>query len=248
MFGIDPFSIALIAGTALVGSIIGALAGYGTGLLLPLALVPVVGAEATVPLMAVAMLAMNGSRLVAFREAVDGRAVLIVGLAAAPMAALGALGFARLDAPAATILLGTVLMALVPARRLLKGHGARWPAPALAAAGAGFGLLSGAATGTGVLLVAILNAAGLAGTAVVATDAAISVAYGLVKVTTFQINGQLTPNLWIAGLGIGLVTVPGAFIARALAHRLSARVHATLLDAVVVVGGLAMVWRGITRL
>jgi uncharacterized membrane protein YfcA len=234
-----------IAATALVGSVIGGLAGYGTGLLLPLVLVPVVGAQATVPLMAVAMLIMNGSRLVAFRDQVDRRAAAIVGLSAAPMAAVGATGFVTLDAHAASLVLGLVLLAMVPARRLLAGLDRRWPLWALVPAGAAFGFLSGAATGTGVLLVAILTLAGLRGTAVVATDAAVSVSYGLAKVAAFQAAGALDARLWLAGIGIGLVTVPGAFIARWLARRLSARVHAGLLDATVVVGALALVWRGI---
>ena len=64
---------ALIAGAALLASVIGGIAGYGTGLLLPLILVPLVGAEPVVPIMAIAAFLINASRVAAFRAAIDWR-------------------------------------------------------------------------------------------------------------------------------------------------------------------------------
>ena len=42
----------LVAGVALFASVIGGLAGYGTGALMPLVLVPLIGAEPVVPIIA----------------------------------------------------------------------------------------------------------------------------------------------------------------------------------------------------
>ena len=42
----------LVAGVALFAAIIGGLAGYGTGALMPLVLVPLIGAEPVVPIIA----------------------------------------------------------------------------------------------------------------------------------------------------------------------------------------------------
>ena len=55
----------LIAGMAGVASIIGGVAGYGTGALMPLVLVPIVGAEPVVPIIAISALFPNTSRATA---------------------------------------------------------------------------------------------------------------------------------------------------------------------------------------
>lgn len=50
---ISIFQLLLVALMALFASIIGGLAGYGTGALMPLVLVPLVGAEPVVPIIAI---------------------------------------------------------------------------------------------------------------------------------------------------------------------------------------------------
>ena len=49
---ISLLQLALVAGVALFASIVGGLAGYGTGALMPLVLVPLIGAEPVVPIIA----------------------------------------------------------------------------------------------------------------------------------------------------------------------------------------------------
>jgi hypothetical protein len=58
----------LIAAMAALASIIGGVAGYGTGALMPLVLVPIVGAEPVVPIIAISALFTNTSRAFAFRH------------------------------------------------------------------------------------------------------------------------------------------------------------------------------------
>ena len=65
--------LALIAAVALITSLIGGVAGYGTGALMPLVLVPIVGAEPVVPIIAMSALLTNTGRIAAFRKAVDPR-------------------------------------------------------------------------------------------------------------------------------------------------------------------------------
>ncbi|MFL5314895.1 MAG: hypothetical protein ACJ8A0_07435, partial [Microvirga sp.] len=52
------------------------------------------------------------------------------------------------------------------------------------------------------------------------------------------------PLLAFAGL-IGLATFPGGFVARAIADRLSVRVHNAILDGAVIVGAIGLLWRGL---
>jgi uncharacterized membrane protein YfcA len=58
--------LALIAAMALVASVVGGVAGYGSGALMPLVLVPIVGAEPVVPILSLSALLTNASRATAF--------------------------------------------------------------------------------------------------------------------------------------------------------------------------------------
>jgi Sulfite exporter TauE/SafE len=107
----------LVAVTAFCASIIGGVAGYGTGLLMPLVLVPIIGAEAVVPVIGLSAMFTNSSRLAAFWSVFDAKKALIVGLAAIPTCMLGSYGYTRLTGPNAAIWIGAVLIALVPLRR-----------------------------------------------------------------------------------------------------------------------------------
>src|ERR1700687_5558211 len=81
---ISLWQLALVAGVALFASIIGGVSGYGTGALMPLVLVPLIGAEPVVPIIAISALFSNSSRATAFLKYVDWRRAGIVLIAAVP--------------------------------------------------------------------------------------------------------------------------------------------------------------------
>jgi hypothetical protein len=70
--------LGLVAAMALLASVVGGVSGYGTGALMPLVLVPIVGAEPVVPIIAISSLLTNTSRAAAFFALIDARRVLIV--------------------------------------------------------------------------------------------------------------------------------------------------------------------------
>lgn len=243
--GLTLAQYALVAVSAFGASVLGGVAGYGTGLLMPLVLVPLIGAEAVVPVISVSALFTNSSRVLAFRALLDRRKAVLVGAAALPGCLLGAWGYTRLSGPGVAILLGAVLVVLVPLRRLLARRVGHLTDRGLVGAGVGYGAVVGGTSGAGVVLLSILLAAGLSGQGVIATDAAISFALGLAKMAVFQSTGALTPALWIVALLIGASATPGAFVAKRLVRALSPRVHTGLLDAVVVFGGLVLIAQGL---
>ena len=74
--------LVLVGCVALFASVVGGLAGYGTGALMPLVLVPLIGAEPVVPIIAISSIFTNFSRFVAFVRYADRRRALIVVAAA----------------------------------------------------------------------------------------------------------------------------------------------------------------------
>ena len=237
----------LIAGMAVLTSLIGGVAGYGTGALMPLVLVPIVGPEPVVPIIAISAMITNTSRATAFRKLIDRRRALIVLGAAAPACVLGAYGYTRLTGTGVMILIGTMLALSVPIRRTLRSRGFQLDDKRLGVASVAWGVLVGGTSGAGIILLSMLMAAGVEGAAVIATDAVISIALGIVKLTVFGFAGVLTAQVIAVALLIGLVAFPGAFLARALVERLPIHIHTAILDAVVVMGGVVMIVGALRR-
>jgi len=93
----------------------------------------------------------------------------------------------------------------------------------------------------------MLMGAGLEGAAVIATDAVISIALGVVKIAVFELAGVVTGQVIAVALLIGVVALPGAFLARALVERLPIHIHTAMIDAVVMIGGAVMILGALRR-
>jgi len=243
---LSPLQLFSVIGMALLASVVGGVAGYGTGALMPLVLVPIVGAEPIVPIIAISALMTNASRAAAFRRLIDVRRGLIVLAASVPTAALGAWGYTFLTSVGASIVIGGMMIASVPLRRVLKRHEVQVSDRGLAAASVGYGLVVGGTVGSGIILLSLLMAVGLEGGAVIATDAAISIVIGLIKIAVFGIAGVVGAQVVAFALLIGVIAFPGAFLAKALVERMPIHLHTALLDAVVLFGGAFVIIRALS--
>jgi uncharacterized membrane protein YfcA len=238
---ISLLELMLIAVVAVGASLIGGVAGYGTGALMPLVLVPIVGAEPVVPIIALSSLFTNTSRAIAFVDRIDARRAAIILVASIPTCVIGAYGYSLLSSKGALIVIGAMMAASVPFRRFLRVRGYRFNDGGLAFAAVGWGGIVGGTSGAGILLLSMLMAAGVEGAAVIATDAVVSVIIGIVKIAVFGITGLMTAKVIAVALLIGVFAFPGAFLAKRLVASLSLRAHTAILDAVVIVGGVLMI-------
>ncbi|HEY3794820.1 MAG TPA: sulfite exporter TauE/SafE family protein [Bradyrhizobium sp.] len=238
---ISLLQLLLVAGMALFASLIGGLAGYGSGALMPLVLVPMIGAEPVVPIIAISSIFTNFSRFTAYLRYTDGRRALIVVCSAALTTALGAYGYTRLTSAGAAMVIGTMLILSVPLRRLLRRRDVRIGDAGLAAGSVGYGVLVGGTSGSGVILLSLLMAVGLEGAAVIATDSVISLATSVIKLSVFGMAGVVNAQVVAFAVLIGVVALPGAFLARAFVERMPVHIHTAILDFAVMVGGVVMI-------
>ena len=238
---ISLLQLLLVACVALFAAVVGGLAGYGTGALMPLVLVPLIGAEPVVPIIAISSIFTNLSRFTAYIRYADRRRALIVMSAAAFTTGLGAYGYTRLTNAGAALVIGAMLISSVPLRRLLRRRDIRIGDTGLAAGAVGYGVVVGGTTGAGVILLSLLMAAGLEGAAVIATDAMISVVVSIIKISVFGLAGFVTAQVLAFALLIGAVALPGAFFARAFVERMPVHIHTAILDVAVIAGGVVMI-------
>jgi uncharacterized membrane protein YfcA len=239
---LDPLTLAAVALLALGAAVIGAVGGFGTGIILTAALTPLIGVKALVPVLAVAGVIINSGRFWFYRKHLDRRSFSIVLASGLPFLVLGAWIYSVLDARTLGVVLGVMIISFVPLRRWLKSRDIVIGQAGLAVGGGVFGLASGVATGTGVILVSLLLGSGLGGPAVLATDALITIALDLSKALLFQRFELLDARHFFTGVAIGAATIPGSALGAWLVERMHARLHVLFMEGLILVGGVFMLW------
>ena len=239
---LDPVTLAAVALLGLGAAVIGAVGGFGTGIILTAALAPLIGVKALVPVLAVAGVIINSGRFWFYRNSLDKRTFAIVLASALPFLVLGTWIYSVLDARTLGVVLGLVILASVPLRRILKKREIVLGRTGLAVGGGVFGLASGIATGTGVILVSLLLGSGLAGPAVLATDALITIALDFSKALLFGRFDLLDSQHFFTGVVIGVASIPGSALGAWLVARMHAHLHVLFMEGLILVGGGFMLW------
>jgi uncharacterized membrane protein YfcA len=232
-------SFLFVAGT------ISGIVGTGSSIMLMPVLVYQYGPKQAVPIMAVAAVMANLSRILAWWREVDWRACAAYSITGIPAAALGARTLLALPSRAVDISIGLFLIAMVPARHWLARHELKFSLWHLAIGGAVIGYLTGIVVSTGPLSVPLFLFYGLSKGAFLATEAASSLGLYLSKSVTFERFGALTGDIALKGLVAGSSLMFGAFIAKRFVLRLEADVFRLLMDGIMLVAGLSMFWNAL---
>jgi uncharacterized protein len=229
-------AVGLVAGT------ISGIVGTGSSIMLMPVLIYEYGPKQAVPIMAVAAVMSNLSRILAWYREVDWRACAAYSVPAIPAAALGARTLLVLPSRIVDISIGLFLIAMVPVRHWLTSHQLKLSLWHLAVGGAAIGYLTGIVVSTGPLSVPLFLFYGLTKGAFLATEAASSLGMYVSKSVTFQRFGALTPDVALQGLIAGSSLMFGAFIAKRFVLHLEPEMFRRLMDGIMIAAGLSMLW------
>lgn len=232
----------LILSLGMVAGTVGGVVGFGGSTILLPALVLAFGAKAAVPIMGIAALLANLSRVAAWWRLVDWRAAAIYSLTGVPAVALGARTFLQLDARLVEAVLGVVMILMVPARRWFLSRNFKIGFGGLALAGAGIGFLTGMVASTGPINTPFFLAYGLGKGAFIATEALGSLSVYVTKTLVFQRFGALPWDLVLKGVVVGVAMMAGSWVAKSILQRLSLQQFQVVMDALMLASGLIMIW------
>ncbi len=238
------YDLVLITGTALISAILGSVAGTGgTAVLLPV-LVSYFGIQAAIPMVTLANLTANASRVWVHWREIDRRVVLWFSLGAIPLTVLGTWIFTRAEPGILTRILGAFLIAIVAWRRLRpappRKRSALWFLPL----GAGFGFLNGLLTGIGPLMSPFFLAYGLIKGSYIGTDALGTVFMQSTKLVVFGRANFLSSTVLIYGLLLVPFMFLGPVLGKLLLDRVPDWVFTLLIEATLVVAGIDLMIRG----
>ncbi len=231
---------AVILVLGLVSGTLSGIVGFGASIMLMPILMLAFGPIEAVPIMAIAAMLANFSRVVVWWREVDWRANAYYCATAIPAAALGARTLLILDPRIVEGTLGAMFLAMIPARRWLMARGLRIHAWQLALVGAGIGFLSGMVASTGPINTPFFLAYGLVKGAYLATEALGSMAIGITKAVVFQRFDALPLETVARGLVIGTTLMIGSRLAKGFVLRLDVHQFRLLMDCLLAGAGLAL--------
>lgn len=234
-------AVGFVAGT--IGSVIGF---GGSTLLLPI-LVFAFGPLDAVPVMGVAALLANLSRVAVWWRVVDWRAVGAYSAAAVPAVVFGARTFLALDARMVEAVIGVFFLAMVPIRRWLLLRQWSIGLAGLAGAGAVIGYLTGMVVSTGPLNTPFFLAYGLVKGPFIATEAMGSLSVYFSKSAVFQRSGALPAHLIADGLIVGAAMMAGTWLGKRVVERLEIRQFNIAIDIMMLLSGSAMLYGSLLR-
>lgn len=236
MIWLGMLALGLLAGT------LSGIVGFGSSIMLMPILMLAFGPQEAVPIMAIAALLANFSRVLVWWRDIDWRANAYYCVTAIPMAALGARTLLVLDARVVEGVLGGLFLLMIPARRWLFARGMRVEAWHLTLVGAVIGFLSGMVASTGPINTPFFLAYGLVKGAYLATEALGSMAIGLTKAIVFQRFNALPLETVTRGLFIGASLMVGSRLAKGFVLRLDADQFRLLMDLLLAGAGLVLLW------
>ncbi len=234
------FALVLMLG--LVAGTVGGMVGFGSSIMLMPALVLVFGPREAVPIMAIASIMGNSSRVAAWWREVDWRATAAYSATGIPAAALGATTLMTLPPGVIEGVMGIFFISMIPVRRWMARQHWKLNLWHMAIVGAAIGFLTGMVVSTGPINAPFFLMYGLVKGAYLATEALASVAVYLAKAITFRRLGALPVEIILKGLIVGSSLVAGAFIAKRLVLKLDNEKFKLMMDGLLLVAGLVMLW------
>ena len=203
------------------------------------------GPKHAVPVMAVAAVIANVSRVVAWWKEIDWKAVLAYAAPGVPAAALGARTLLALPPRWIDAGLGLFFRSMLALRRL-RPPSRPMPLWGLSVCGAGIGFLTGLVLSTGPLSVPVFTSYGLAAGPFLGTEAATALALYVSKVTTFRESGALSGEIIVQGLIVGASLMIGTFIGKGVVGRIPGHRYAHFIDALILCSGVSLLWAAVS--
>jgi len=234
----------IIAAVALLASTLAAVTGFGGAAVLLPVLVVAFGVRDAVPILTVAQLIGNGSRVWFNRKDLDFRVVGWFSLGGVPLALIGGALFARAPLGGLTRLLGLFLLLIVLWRHLRPQSTTGLPLRAFALVGAGGSFLSALLGSVGPLMAPFFLAYGLVKGAYIGTEALATVVMHVTKLVAYRDAAVLPRTSIVAGLAIAPLMIAGSWIGKRIVDRLPAHVFVILIELTMTAAGLLFLIRG----
>ncbi|MBG6026044.1 sulfite exporter TauE/SafE family protein [Proteus mirabilis] len=230
---------------AVLSGVISGVVGTGSSILLIPALTYVFGAKEAVPIMALASVMGNLSRIYLWRHSIRFKPLFYYLLPGIPAVILGANTLWIMPEKWLNIGMGIFFILMIPVIHLIRKHQIKMKTSQVIIAGAVIGYLTGVVFSTGPLTIPIFSAYGLTLGPLLATEAAASFVIYLTKALTFSQLGAVNSFIFISGVLVGCGLTVGNYLGKKLVLKLTPKLFQWLLDAMLIFAGGSLLFNGI---
>lgn len=230
---------------AVLSGVISGVVGTGSSILLIPALTYVFGAKEAVPIMALASVMGNLSRIYLWRHSIRFKPLFYYLLPGIPAVILGANTLWIMSEKWLNIGMGMFFILMIPVIHLIRKHQIKMKTSQVIIAGAVIGYLTGVVFSTGPLTIPIFSAYGLTLGSLLATEAAASFVIYLTKALTFSQLGAVNSFIFISGVLVGCGLTVGNYLGKKLVLKLTPKLFQWLLDAMLIFAGGSLLFNGI---
>jgi len=234
----------LLAFAALIGSTLAGVTGFGGAAILLPVLIHQFGARHAIPILTVAQLIGNGSRVYFHRKELDWKVIGHFAIAAVPGALIGGYVFSRVSNPILMRMMGGFLIATVAWRWTGFSKMTKMPLKGFVGVGLGFSFLSALVGSVGPFIVPFFLSYGLVKGAFISTEAMCTVVMHIFKLIAYKQGSVLTTHAVLIGLALGPLMVMGSWLGKKLIHRMPEKVFVVLVELTLVAAGLNFLIRG----
>jgi len=233
----------LLTLVAFLAATVAGITGFGGAAILLPTLVLAYGTRDAIPILTVAQLVGNGSRVWFHRRAIDFHVVWWFTLGGVPAAIVGGILFAKAPLAILTRALGLFLILLVVWRHWRRKP-FRMPLRGFAALGAGASFLSALMGSVGPLMAPFFLAYGLTKSAYIGTEALTTVIMHLTKLVVYRQTSVLPLHSILAGLSFGPAMILGSYVGKKVVDRLPEHAFVVIIEVTLVAAGLLFLVRG----
>jgi uncharacterized membrane protein YfcA len=234
----------VVLAVAFVAATLAAVTGFGGAAVLLPVLVWSFGMREAIPILTVAQLVGNGSRVWFNRRELNLRVVGWFSLGGVPMALVGGMLFAKAPLAALTRVLGVFLI-LVVVWRHSPSRGPRSPSlRGFALLGAVASFLSALVGSVGPLMVPFFLAYGLVKGAFIGTEAFCTVIMHVTKLVAYRRAAVLPVHAIVNGLILGPLMILGSFTGKRIVDKLPEKVFILIIEVTLLAAGLLFLFKG----
>jgi hypothetical protein len=228
----------------LVASILAAIAGFGGAVIMLPVLVWAVGIQDAIPILTIAHLIGNLSRVIFNKRELKWPVVWRFALGAVPAAIIGGIIFATAPASALVRLLGVFLIAMVVYRHTHWGKSTRLTLRGFVPLGAASGILSAVLGTVGPFAAPFFLSYGLIKGAYIGTEAMTAVVMHVTKLGVYGSYALIGIHTLLIGIAIGAVMILGTYVGKRLLNKVPENIFPYIIEGTMLVAGVLFIIRG----
>ena len=237
----ETFKITAVIFASFVGFTVSGVVGMGGGLIALPVLIWFFGVKEAIPLLSIAQFIGSISRAYVHKDTIDWKVVSYFAAGSVPIALIASFIFVSINSTVIVRILGGMLILMVIYSRLPGWKSFRLPLWGFVPIGSATGFISGLFGIPGPFATVFYLSYGLGASAYIATS---SVGYGLIqlpKIFVFGIDGLFTIQSASIGIGLGIISILGAYLGKMILGRIPEKVFTNLITIILLASGISLI-------